>query len=91
MSAHAARAASLAAPVDAQGSQEGAAPAALAVNAPALPPALPPETAPPEIFYTLVWMQEDLEERLESDEGKLGQGVGAGGLSELFFVGEIEP
>ena len=87
MSAHAARAASLAAPVDAQRSQEGAAPAALAVNA----PAFPPETAPPEIFCTLIWIQEDLEERLESDEGKLGQRVGAGGLSELFFVGEIEP
>ena len=87
MSTHRARAASSAAPVDAGISQEDAALAASAVDA----PAQPPEAAPPEIFCTLVWMQEDLEERLESDEGKLGQGVGAGGLSELFFVGEIEP
>ena len=87
MSAHAARAASLAAPVDAQGSQEGAAPAALAVNA----PAFPPETAPPEVFCTLIWIQEDLDGPLESGEGKLGQRMGGRCLSELFFVGEIEP
>ncbi len=87
MSAYAARAASLAAPVDAEGSQEGAAPAALAVNA----PAHPPEAAPPEVFCTLIWMQEDLDEPLESGEGKLGQRVGGGRQSELFFVGEIEP
>jgi hypothetical protein len=84
MSALHARAAVSAAPVDAGSSREGAAPAV--ANA----PALSPETAPPEIFYTLVWMQEDLEDRLESDEGKLTQGAGCRRLSELFFVREIE-
>ena len=85
MRTHPARAALSAAPVDAGNSQGVAAPAA--ANA----PAFPPETAPPEIFCTLVWMQEDLDEPLESGEGKLGQRVRGRHLSELFFVGEIEP
>ena len=82
MRTHPARAA--AALVDAGNSQGVAAPAV--ANA----PALPPETAPPEIFCILVWMQEDLDERLTSGEGKLTQGAGSRRLSELFFVGEIE-
>jgi hypothetical protein len=86
MSTHRARAASSAAPVDAGISQEDAGFAASAVNA----PAQPPEAAPPETFCTLVWMQEDLDERLVSDEGKLTQGAGGRRLSELFFVSEIE-
>jgi hypothetical protein len=82
MRTHPARAALSAAPVDAGNSQGVAA----AANA----SALPPETAPPETFCTLVWMQEDLDERLLSGEGKLTQGAGCRRLSELFFVGEIE-
>jgi len=82
MRTHPARAALSAAPVDAGNSQGVAA----AANA----PAFPPETAPPEVFRILVWMQENLENRLESDEGKLTQGAGCRRLSELFFVGEIE-
>jgi hypothetical protein len=86
MSAHRAQAALSAAQVDAGSSREGAPPAV--ANA----PALSPETAPPEIFCILVWMHEDLDEPLESSgEGKLTQGAGCGRLSELFFVGEIEP
>lgn len=85
MSAHRAQAALSAAPVDAGRSREGAAPGA------ATAPALAPDAAPPEIFCILVWIQEDLDEPLESDEGKLTQGAGCGRLSELFFVGEIEP
>ena len=84
MRTHPARAALSAASVNAGNSQGVAAPAA--ANA----PALPPETAPPETFCTLVWMQEDLDERLVSDEGKLTQGAGGRRLSELFFVSEIE-
>ena len=87
MSTHRARAASSAAPVDTGISQEEAGFPASAVNA----PAQPPEAAPPETFCTLVWMQEDLDEPLESGEGKLGQRVRGRHLSELFFVGEIEP
>ena len=87
MSTHRARAAPLAAPVDAGISQEDAGFAASAVDA----PAQPPEAAPPEIFCTLVWMQEDLDEPLESGEGKLGHRMRGRRLSELFFVGEIEP
>jgi hypothetical protein len=86
MSAHSARAAMWAAPVETGISREEAALAA-AVNA----GAQPPETAPQEIFCTLVWMQEDLDEPLDSGEGQLGQRVGGSRLSELFFVGEIEP
>jgi hypothetical protein len=87
MSAYRAGAASSAALADAGISQEDAALAASAVDT----PTQPPETAPPEIFCTLVWMQEDLDGPLESGEGKLGQRVRGRGLSELFFVGEIEP
>jgi hypothetical protein len=44
-----------------------------------------------ESYWTLVWAEEDLDDRLESREGKLGEGVRGRNLSQLFFIGEIEP
>lgn len=58
-------------------------------------PASLPETAQPdadaESDWTPVWVQEDLVDRGESGEGKLGKGARGRDLCELFFVGEIEP
>ena len=54
-------------------------------------PASSPETVQPDTLYMLVWLQEDLDDRRESGEGHLSQRADFGRVSELFFVGEIEP
>ena len=62
-----------------------------AAAASAATPASSPETVQPDALYMLVWLQEDLDDRRESGEGHLSQRADFGRVSELFFVGEIEP